>query len=266
MANETLLVKFSRAEVKKFHLKYEQLYKNRSIVTLKSNVNQSLKNVVEHSFQPERIAQSDELAQKWRNSHREPGKIELALFAEKAGRDKRLNELKKQVDFEIMKECSFKPKTEELPGIYFKNEKVDGVGKNAHKGLALYDLASKKNQKEKQKTSEELQLEKDLQECTFKPSILDRSSISSTFFQRSLDSEKSTSPKTSKKSQSPPKSDPESHPRLDSFRIFENPELGTIKETLEDELSPKITFEKEQCDLENFEKLENMIFEENSGK
>ena len=56
--------KVSKEEVNKLHKKYEGLYKNRISVTNKSTINQTIKNQVDYTFQPERISQNDELAEK----------------------------------------------------------------------------------------------------------------------------------------------------------------------------------------------------------
>lgn len=256
MNSEAVENGFSREDVRKLHKRYEQLYKNRSFITLKSNVNQTFRNLVELSFQPEMIAQSDELAERWRNSHREPGKIELALIAEQAKKEKRLNELKKQVDDEIMKECSFKPKTEELPAIYVKNSgsQVSDL-KGKHKGNALYDMACKKEKMEKPKTTLQIKEEKELEECTFKPAIIERNGAFNTSgILKGADRDYSNNSQIKLNS----KVESEQKSRIEGMQD----ELQTIKETLEDELSPKVTLE--QSELENFEKIENMLMEQST--
>ena len=204
--------KVSKEEVIKLHKKYKSFYKNRISVTNKSNINQSYKNIVDYSFQPELFSQNDELAEKWRNNHREPGKIEDNLLAEQAKKEKKLQQLKQKFDAEQYKECSFKPKTEELPTHYIKSttdyskisDELDP--KQTHKGVILYTLASKnKEKKEKNsKTSKEIQEEKDLEECTFSPNILDKGLGSFNNFtqrmQANEDIKKAKSPRNSIKS------------------------------------------------------------------
>lgn len=263
MLTESPKARFTKEEVQKFHKKNEQLYKNRTLVTLKSNINQSIKYTVDYSFQPEKFAQSQELAEKWRSTHREPGSIEQALLAEKARKDKKLNELKKKFEQDELKECSFKPKTEELPKSYIKSERIlDGDTKNAHKGLELYTLASKnKEKKDKMKTSKEIQEEKELEECTFKPNILEKNTagISGFYSKMQIGADfkggQVSSPKNIKKIASPKKFSPKVvNSPSNNFYSTEN--LQTIKETLEDEVSPKLNLNNE---LETFEKIEEQV-------
>ena len=183
MSADTLeTFKVSREEAAKLHKRFEQLYKNKISVAGKNNINQSSKNAADYSFQPERITQNDELADKWRNSHREAGKIEDTLLAEHAKKEKKLKQLKQKFEAEQLKECSFKPKTEELPASYIRantdyskiSESLDP--KSTHKGIILYTLANKNKEKKEKiaKTSKEMQEEKELEQCTFSPQILDK--------------------------------------------------------------------------------------------
>lgn len=271
MMLDTQFFKITKEDAQKIHKKYEQLYKNRTLVTLKSTVNQSFKNNVEYSFTPEKIAQSKELAEKWRSTHREPGSIEQSLLAEKLKKDKKLSKLKEQIEQEKLKECSFKPKTEELPKSYIKSERIlDVDGKSAHKGLELYILAGKnKEKKEKLKTSKEIQEEKELEECTFKPSILEKTTGSFPSFYQRLEINSESKEKqvpspcnNKKKLVSPRNNTKKTLTSLNSPpKTFSNTlNLQTIKETLEDDLSPK-----PDClnsELEAFEKTEEMILSE----
>jgi hypothetical protein len=192
MSTETQIHNISREEALKLHKKYEKFYKNRNSTMNKSNMNQSFKNTIDYSFQPEKIANSDELAEKWRNSHREPGKIEDSLIAEQAKKEKKIKQLKQKIDAEALKECSFKPKTEELPSIYIKSTKdysdiVPQDLKSTHKGVILYKLAEKNKNKKNENilSARELQEQKELEECTFSPNVLDKKHGNiSNFFQR----------------------------------------------------------------------------------
>ena len=271
MTLDTQSFKITKEDVQKIHKKYEQLYKNRTLVKLKSSANQSFKNTVDYyTFQPEIIAQSNELSEKWRSTHREPGSIEQSLLADKLKKDKKLSKLKEQIEQEKLRECSFKPKTEELPKSYIKSERVfDVEGKSTHKGLELYTLASKnKEKKDKLRTSKEIQEEKELGECTFKPSILEKTTGNfPSFYQRleinsELREKQVLSPSSNKKLVSPRNNTKKVVPALNSppktFSSTEN--LQTIKETLEDDLSPKPDFLNSE--LEAFEKAEEMILSE----
>lgn len=170
--------KISREIAGKLHKKYEFFYKNRLLVTNKSS--QSGKGANDYSFMPEKYSQNDELAEKWKSVHREPGRIEDNLIAECAKKEKKIQLMKQKIEAEQLKECSFKPKTEELPAIYVKNSNdysKEGIdSKSTHKGVVLYTLANKNKEKKENfaKSSKALQEEKELEECTFSPNILDK--------------------------------------------------------------------------------------------
>ncbi|OMJ89957.1 hypothetical protein SteCoe_7742 [Stentor coeruleus] len=182
MESESIQVKISKEETIKLHKKYKQLYTNRCDVTNKSTINQTFKNLNEPTFQPEMIAQSNELAEKWRSAHREPGKIEDNLLSEQSKKEKKIQQLKQKAEAEQLKECSFKPKTEELPSIYTKSthdysKLGEGIDpRSTHKGVILYNLAEKNKEKKEQlvKTSKEKQEKEDLEECTFAPKVLEK--------------------------------------------------------------------------------------------
>ena len=158
-----------------------------------------------------------------------------------------------------MKECSFKPRTEELPAIYVKsNGSQIGDLKGKHKGITLYDMACKKEKMEKPKTTLQMKEEKELEECTFKPAIIERNGVFNTSgISKASDRDYANSP-PNKKNLGNSKLESEQKSRIEGMQE----ELQTIRETLEDELSPKVTIE--QAELENLEKIENMLMEQST--
>lgn len=274
MEGESIQVKISKEETMKLHKKYKQLYSNRCDVTNKSTINQTFKNLVEPTFQPEMIAQSDELAEKWRSTHREPGKIEDNLISEQSKKEKKIQQLKQKAEAEQLKECSFKPKTEELPSIYTKSthdysKLAEGIDpRSTHKGVILYNLAEKNKEKKEQlvKSSKEKQEKEALEECTFAPKVLEKNMGNiNDFVQRmqareELKEKKSiSSPKELGKGAKIVKS-PRSNRKTSPKKVLEEEShLESITEAKEDkEISPNVNF--------NEKPREEIKIEENANK
>lgn len=131
------------------------------------------------TFTPEIMQNSEELAEKWRNANRGKGKIEDVLIMGDAKKKEKLQQLKKKYEAEETKECTFAPKTEELPIIYsstgsdYTRAMNTSDEKPSHKGLALHNYATMMKEKKNASVASMKEIEemKELEECSFAPAI-----------------------------------------------------------------------------------------------
>lgn len=177
-------------EANKIHLKFDLFYSNRISVVNRSTVNKSYKASYEYSFHPQTIAESQVLAQTWREQNRTGGKIEDMLIAGKAKTEKKLEEKRAILEEELLEECSFQPIIEQMPdefrvyGLYDREDLTSEYFKllnnpnsqYTHKGLLLHDLSKISKQRKLTKANEVLQekLDKELENCTFAPKLEER--------------------------------------------------------------------------------------------
>lgn len=177
-------------EANKIHIKFDLFCANRISVINKSTVNKSYKTKYEYSFHPQTVMESETLAKNWRSQHREGGKIEDMLIAEKAKTEKKLEEKRQIMEEQALDECSFQPIIEQMPeewrvyGVYEKEDLTaeyfkminDPKFQNVHKGVLLHDLAKIMQQRREAQSSDvqKIRDEKEVENCTFSPKLEER--------------------------------------------------------------------------------------------
>lgn len=161
------------------HKTFEVLYTNRKYFVMSNKADKTQYIDEECTFSPEIIQNSQSLSEKWRMANRSAIRIEDMLAEENKRKQENLEKLKKQIQAEEIKECTFAPKTETLPSIYEPNETDysklmnSHSSKTLHKGLALHSYYSVHKEKKEASIAsfKELELNKVLEECTFTPVI-----------------------------------------------------------------------------------------------
>ena len=184
---------------------FEVLYTNRKYFVMSNKPDKTQYIDEECTFSPEIIQNSQSLAEKWRMTNRSAIRIEDMLTEDNKRKQENLEKLKKQVQAEEIKECTFAPKTETLPPIYepYETEYSRLMNSNSskiiHKGLALHNYYSvHKEKKEASITNfKELELNKVLEECTFTPVIKNsKGGNIQNFLERMKEREKPKEPST----------------------------------------------------------------------
>lgn len=170
---------FALEDLSSVHKTFEDLYINRKyyMMSIKTDKTQYLDENC--TFCPDIIQSSQSLAEKWRMANRTATRIEDILTESEKRKQENLEKLKKQLEAEELKECTFAPKTEALPAIYepcdneYKKLMSLNSNKSTHKGNALHNYYSVHKEKKEASIAslKEQELSKELEECTFAPAI-----------------------------------------------------------------------------------------------
>lgn len=172
-------------EVNRLHRAFYMFYENRSSHKTSTK---KYKSKVEYSFRPQIDEASLKLAENVRtNRTQETGsrtKHEDYLISEKQKLQDKLEQLKKELQKKETEECTFKPTVTEMPSYQMaKKEPKDSLSqdykklseehKSTHRTELLYNLSGSQKRRKEQlaKTGEELEAQKDKEECTFAPKI-----------------------------------------------------------------------------------------------
>ena len=146
----------------RLHKLFYTFYENRQILIKPTRVIPQ----AEYSFKPQILAESELLGKKKKDEMGEIGsqKRYEYIMQEKQKAAEKVEKAKLEKEEEELKKCTFKPKILNKKNIKEINPSQE------HRTLALYEI-SKQVKDKPIKSSQEIELEKNLAECTFAPQI-----------------------------------------------------------------------------------------------
>ena len=159
---EDLQKYFNCEEELRIHKKFYSFYENRQILVKPIRVFPQ----VEYPFKPQLSAETESLAKKRKDEMGDIGSEKRLEFfmQEKQKAVEKSEKAKLEKEQEELKKCTFKPK------IIEKKKPKENITMQEHRTLALYEQ-SKQSKQKPIKSSQEIELEKNLSECTFAPNI-----------------------------------------------------------------------------------------------